>query len=754
MIRNYTRTASIAEGITLIGTSAFSYTYRLVSISIPSSVQQICDNAFRNSNISSINIPASVKVIGEGVFENTTSLESITVDSANTAYTSVDGILYSKDMKTLIAYPAKKNVSDLSLPESVESIAASAFSESYQYPIKNFNISKNLTEIGSLPYVYTLESITVDAENPEYTSVDGVLFSKDKTVLLKCPLAKAETYTVPDFVTEIGEYGFSDDYTQRSSKLKTITIPKTVKKIADTAMGKYNYFTIRFNNGSVAELYVKAKGLTCECIEGEDTVVVFAEGTCGENGSNAVWKLYDDGEMVISGTGATEDYYQWNEERPFSEYISLVNKLTVEEGITRIGDSFFGSQNYSYNNCPPLAEVSFPASLEEIGTYAFQNCSNIKTVTFSEGLVKIEDGAFQNCQIKELTLPSTLLSIGNEAFSLNRIESLQLPANLLNIGERAFYSNALTTVAIPKNVNSIGSAAFAGNDLTGITVDSENPNFVSENGVLFDAAKTYLYAYPQNGTAETYSIPEGVQTVDDYAFYSINNIKEVTVPASVTYLGTDNFYSCDSLEKVTMNTKIAEIGSYVFRYCDKLTVWIWNASTAELYVKTNNIPYEMFDEDLADTIASGSCGASLTWTLDSDGKLVISGTGDMYNWEWGDQRPWENYESNIKSVVISENVTSIGNRAFYSCDNLASVTFSEGLVVIGGSAFGFSGITELTFPDSLTTIGSEAFYYTDLTSLNITKGITSIASNAFQSCNSLTEITVDEANTSFAVADG
>ena len=144
--------------------------------------------------------------------------------------------------------------------------------------------------------------------------------------------------------------------------------------------------------------------------------------------------------------------------------------------------------------------------------------------------------------------------------------------------------------------------------------------------------------------------------------------------------------------------------------------------------------------DAADTVSSGSCGKNLTWTLDSDGVLTISGTGAMTGYSWRDAAPWQ--DADVKSVVISDGVTTIGDMAFYGCTALTSITIPDSVTTIGGGAFyGCTALTSVAIPNSVTTIGGGAFYgCTGLTSITIPKSVTSIGVWAFYDCKNLTKV--------------
>ena len=141
---------------------------------------------------------------------------------------------------------------------------------------------------------------------------------------------------------------------------------------------------------------------------------------------------------------------------------------------------------------------------------------------------------------------------------------------------------------------------------------------------------------------------------------------------------------------------------------------------------------------------SGTCRGGISWTLNDNGVLTISGNGSMDQSSW----PWRSFTSSIKTVVIHEGVTSIGNWAFQDCSSLTSITIPNGVTSIGSSAFsGCSSLTSITIPDSVTSIESSAFYRcSSLTSITIPDSVTSMESSAFSRCSSLTGIYVSKGN--------
>ena len=151
--------------------------------------------------------------------------------------------------------------------------------------------------------------------------------------------------------------------------------------------------------------------------------------------------------------------------------------------------------------------------------------------------------------------------------------------------------------------------------------------------------------------------------------------------------------------------------------------------------------------DMAWAASSGTCGDKLTWSLSDDGTLTISGTGKMK--DYGDNygmsvAPWYVGSSQVKTVIIEDGVTSIGDRAFDGCTKLTRVVIPDSVTSIGYSSFrGCYSLPSVAIPDSVTSIGDSAFAYCKvLTGITLSGSVTSIGSCAFQSCDSLTSVTM------------
>ena len=151
-------------------------------------------------------------------------------------------------------------------------------------------------------------------------------------------------------------------------------------------------------------------------------------------------------------------------------------------------------------------------------------------------------------------------------------------------------------------------------------------------------------------------------------------------------------------------------------------------------------------ETVASTVKSGMCGDNLTWTLNDDGVLAISGTGVIKDSAFDSTGK----QPEIKTAIIGDGVTSIGNNAFFNCGGLTSVEIPDSVTSIGYGAFSYCrGLTSVEIPDSVTNIGYSAFSYcSSLTSVMIPHGILTIGPYVFYDCSSLTSVTIPDSVTS------
>ena len=591
------KTVIIKNGVTSIGDWVFYNCSSLTSITIPNSVTSIGNWVFRDcTSLTSVAIPTSVTSIGDGVFYCCESLTSIEVSNNNENYSSTDGVLFNKNKSELITYPAGKTDSEYAIPNSVTSIGSYAFFDcesltSVTIPNSVTNIGvyafygcKSLTSvtipdsvisIGDYAFSYcesltsvtipnsvtsicsdafsdctSLKSIEVSDNNKNYSSVDGVLFNKDKTELIKYPSSKTDnTYEIPDSVTSIGAYAFQD-----CSRLTSVTIPNSVTSIGYGAFLGCSSLTSVTIPDSVISIGDYAFSY-CESL----TSVTIPNSVTGI-GSNAFYKTayyndesnWDKGVLYLSNCLIdTNDNF-----KSTTDYI-------IKDG-TRIiaGEAFRGRTS--------LTNVTIPNSVTSIGYSAFLGCSSLTSVTIPNSVTNIGDYAFSGCEsLTSVTIPDSVTIIGSVAFSdCTSLTSVTIPDSVTSIGSAAFEGcSSLTSVTIPRSVTSIGDWAFSGCYFT-------SENFVNNSNVeLDDSSKPTIVDTDDKGFCIKDN--ELVRMRPTYA------IGEVTIPNSIASIGRAAFYNCESLTSVTIPNSVTSIGSYAFYDCTNLANVYYSGSQSD-----------------------------------------------------------------------------------------------------------------------------------------------------------------------------
>ena len=455
---------------------------------------------------------------------------------------------------------------------------------------------------------------------------------------------------------------------------------------------------------------------------------------------------------------------------------SLTGTYVVPEGTKNISaGAFIG--------CDSLEEIVFPntlaligecafyglADLEKItfkgtsfddlsvGKYAFRNCDDLETVALEDGsrLAVLGEGAFMGCSsLESFTVPATMSKIGASVFAdCSALATLDFAAGgkTLEFGENAFQNcTALTTVNLPANVSKI-PGVFAGcTSLTAVNVDSASTFFTSEDGVVYDINKTEIIFFPSGKTGE-YATPSTLTTINNGVFQNVTNLTKITISNSVTYIGDDAFNGANipviefvgepSGQLVIADNafKGATLGAVVL---PAHTVSIGNSAFYQATVSSLSL-----NEGIVSLGDYAFWGAEISVTVPASVKTIgahcFSGYVEEDWWDStyycpevtltvenakletiGDYAFYQNVY--VEDIEIPAGVLSIGNYAFYGCEELGEVTFAEGSVLKSIGAFAFAYVssydasyyfTEITIPASVETIGAYAFAKTHLESV-------------------------------------
>ena len=574
---------TIPNGVTSIGDSAFEDCTSLTSITIPNGVTSIGDSAFEGcTSLTSITIPNSVTSIGFGAFIGCSSLTSITIpdsvtcigDSAFNGCTSLTSITIPDSVTSIgeSAFSGCSSLASITIPDSVMSIGNDAFHECSS--LTSITIPYSVTSIGDYAFLgcSRLTAIDVNTDNMDYTSVNGVLFYNDKTIICYPAGKKGNNYKIPDGVTSICRYAFSG-----CTSLTSITIPDSVTEIGGSAFENCSSLTSITIPDSVTSIgigaFVGCSSLTSIMIP--DNVTYIGGAVFADCSSLTEIKVSTQNAKYVSVNGVL-----YNKDKTTIMCYPAGKKdknYKILDGVTEICTSAF-------NGCSSLTSITIPDSVTEIGVSAFSGCSSLTGITIPDSVTRIDMSTFRGC-------------------------------------------SSFTSITIPDNVTYIDIWAFNGcTGLTAIDVKAGNNNYTSVNGVLFNKDKTELICYPAGKTDKSYNIPNCVTNVGGWAFDGCTSLTSITIPDSVTEIDWSAFEGCTSLTSITIPDSVTEIGWSAFEGCtslksitipssvtsigknafgyyfdneykkiDNFKIYCYIGTAGEKYAKENGFEYELLD---------------------------------------------------------------------------------------------------------------------------------------------------------------
>ena len=725
------------------------------SVVINEGVTSIGDAAFFNCTaLSTVTVPQSVTRVGDNVFVGCSALTAINVASGNAKYCSSYGALFNKEKTKLIRFPAgMQGTYTYAIPDGVTLIGEYAFQRSLG--MTSVIIPGSVNEIGwnAFDGCENLTSITCNAVTPPDCGNGNDRFDKvDPSIPVYVPEGTVDAYKAAP--------GWSD-----------------------------------FTN--------------------IQTLCVGTSGTCGKDGKdNLTWEVSCDGVLTISGEGEMANWDKYHH-HPWVSFD--VKSVVIKEGVTSIGDYAFRDCSqirfisipnsvksvwgYAFLGCNGLESVDLGSSVTNIGSYAFEGCTALTSVVIPKSVTSIGEAPFRGCSslesivveagcvgydsrdncnaiidktnswlgplliqgCKNTVVPTGFqLVISNYAFSGTGLTSLELPQGVTSIREYAFQNcSSLTSITIPSRVSEISAYTFSGcSSLSSITILGELKTIGN-------------YAFDGCSKLADFAIPATVTSIGKYAFRNCSSLTSVTIPDGMYYTDESVFSNCAGLIILTLHKNINSLGANSFYNCKglqeihcyavtpptcKTDALYGVSSSTKLYVPeesvetySNTTPWKNFNVT-AIPLPYGTCGDNITWNV-TDSVLTISGTGAMNCSE-----PWSFYSPSIKSLVIGEGVTDLGNIYFTDCSSLVSIEVAAGnpaFSTIDGVLFNKDKTVliqypvgnkraEYIIPATVDSIGAASFELCEnLTSVIIPASVTKIGEIAFYGCTGLQSITCE-----------
>lgn len=613
------------------------------------------------------------------------------------------------------AFKGAKGVSEIVLPEGVETIGERAFAES---SIEKINLPRSVERIADDAFE-GCDALTIYGETGSYAQTfakeQGIPFVSEEEAAFEYVVvnggARVTGYTggrtnvvVPE---TLGGYPVTamERAFDNNDEIMTVVLPSTLKTLGGyTFWGCDNLRRVTFNSDITAigdfEFF--------QCRVLEDFMLpesVTSIGMKAFSGCRALTKLPFGGHVQTIGNYAFEECWGFTGvdipdgvktigANAFSNGQFLTN-IVIPASVTSIGSNAFSGSLYEmtiYGYAGTAAETyaqskgiafvdlgaqvpaEFTYATNEMGTFITGYTGAATTVVVPAMIDGVKmDGVWHNAfkgntLITSVTLQEGLAMIGGEAFrGCTALERVNLPESLTAISAGAFREcSALQTIALPDNAQ-LGWGVFYGcSSLESVTLPANLTEIPSN-------------AFRECSLLISAPIPAGVTKIDEYAFYACHNLRGVEIPAGVTEIGAYAFDNCEMIEEIVLPEALETLGSYAFYSAGSLQRVEFNSDITEI--------------------------------------------GEFTFFQC----------VNLKDIQLPASVTNIGASAFVGCNGLTALPFGEGVVTIGERAFADCYyLAEIEIPETVTSIGARAFSFCyDLKKATIPATVTEIGEMAF-----------------------
>lgn len=675
------------------------------------------------SNLTEIIIASNVTSIGQEAFVGCTKLSSVTFQRALTSIGPS-------------AFAGCTELSDLALPALLETIGEHAFDGCSQ--ITSFTIPSKVSSIGNGAFANCSSntSFTVNTNNAYFANNATKTYitrKPEKSVLVAFAVGAPNTnINLASTVYEILPYAF-----QGANNVASITLNKVVTIGHDAFSNCPNLYSVILSD-TLASIGANAFSGVAKGVRVQvplDTPLEISEGTfsnyepVAEGGlTGRLFIPAGSKELYASAPGWS--WFNFIEEGTMVDYAAKIIQF-ADEKTRDFCVNAFDADNDGYFT------IDEAAAITSIGTiFQGSEIGSFNEFKFFTHLTNIEDNAFNGSTVTGITLPESIKSIGDHAF-----------ANC----------NNLTTFNVPASVETIGVGPFSDcASLKTINVATNNSNFTSSSGTLFNIDRSVLVQFPAKNSLTSIAIPVAVKTIAPEAFKGAASLKSVNLStSSVSSIGELAFAGCTSFTsmKVAWATPLV-VPENIFEDVDlsKATLNVPNGLQAVYEIapvwkdfgKLSTYKLFVLFEDQA---VEDICLAK--WDTNGDGQLSYEEATAVTELD-------NTFQGNTQITSFGElaefvNITSIPDNAFKGCTSLTKVTLPPNVTTIGEEAFeGCSSLTNVSLPTTVTTIGKKAFYGCEaFTTSIIPASVVEIGDGAFGSCTSLKSFSVNSKSTKF-----
>lgn len=765
---------TLPEGLKKIETYAF-VNRKITTIDFPQSLEEIAGYTFVASELTSISLPVSVRVIGESAFQGC-PVSSISVAAANQYFTSVNDVLFVKNMEELVLYSRMLPEESYTIPDGIKVIRSFAF-YNQQY-LKNVKFPDSLLEIGELAFHNTKLEEVILPDN--HIKIGWGVFSgcnNLKKVVLSSNLQS------------FGFHWFSDCGALAELHCKSL-VPYSSSNVFEVDNAIYSSCTLYVPAGT-ADVYSAADGWknftsieeeAVATVSGDEaTVALQTTGTLSSVLGRSMIGLRS---LTIQGPINGDDVECFREGVSTENYTSTLQVLDLRKANIVDGGSYgaypgVGSNEATRTNVVTkcmfqfmkgLSEIYLPETATVIEERAFQDCDGLKKVVLNEVSTFSGDHIFDTCLLlEELHIASSSVPTSDNALFTDGTDvtkaTLYVPFNSKttyqaanewksfgNIREVANVKTAGTLASILGDRSTTETELWVTGELNGtdiktlqgmtelVSLDMTEASIVPGGEPYYGDRMTKKnviggYFLGNNGELSNLTslkLPNSVVRIDDLAFFNRIEIADLRLPDALQSIGYQAFENC-SLSSVHIPAKVNDIIVNAFG--------TWTKNIKLFTVAEENAYYKA-----EDGILYTKDGKTLhTYPQKEDKNFSVpEGVEVIASWAFSDNEF-------LESVSLPTTVNVTDGRAFYGCRKLKTADLSSTSIVdLEFEMFG--GCTELSsvlFPITLRSIKSYCFQNcVNLKDLEIPEGVTSIGGNCFAGCGSLNKIVIPKSVTS------